>query len=87
LTCGRGHFFFDLADPTKRPRDELQMALRVMGRFQNFGNATLGLNLAEAEQCALALGQPVAETNAENLKLFATRLRQELGSGASSFIP
>jgi len=72
------NFFFDLADPAKRSRDELQMALHVMGRFQNFGQVTLGLNLAEAQQSAMALGRPVPTTSQDNLKILATNLRQDI---------
>jgi sugar/nucleoside kinase (ribokinase family) len=75
------HFFFDLADPAKRPRDELHAALRLIGRFQNFGNVTLGLNLAEAQQAAAALGVDFSSTAPDDLRLAATRIRQTLDAG------
>ncbi len=74
-------FFFDLADPAKRPRDDLRNALLVMARFQNFGNVTLGLNLAESQQVAAALGLPDPGATADQLKLQATRIRSALNVG------
>jgi hypothetical protein len=43
-------FFFDLADPEKRSREDLIEVLEIIGRFGAFGSVTLGLNLKEAQR-------------------------------------
>ena len=40
-------FFFDLADPEKRSASDLVYALTTIGKFEQFGRVTLGLNLKE----------------------------------------
>ncbi len=74
-------FFFDLADPAKRLREELLAALRVMGRYQNFGQTTLGLNLSESQQAAAVLGVALKEITPDSLQLAATRIREKLDIG------
>lgn len=81
LTPRPRHFFFDLADPAKRSTDDLRGALHTLARFQNFGNVTLGLNLAEAQQCWNALGHEPFAAGPDGLRLVATRLRSELEIG------
>jgi len=71
-------FFFDLADPEKRSQSELTGALRSIARFQNFGNAILGLNFKEAQQAAAALGIKEGEDEPESLKRLAKALRADL---------
>lgn len=75
------HFFFDLADPAKRLREELLAALRVMARYQNFGQVTLGLNLSESQQVAAVLGVAMKEITPDSLQLAATRIREKLDAG------
>jgi len=77
------HFFFDLADPAKRPRDELLQGVRVMARFQNFGKTTLGYNLPEAQQVAAVLGVPLTSPSptTASLQLAASRIREILEVG------
>jgi hypothetical protein len=71
-------FFFDLADPEKRSADDLRGALAAIGRFQPYGQVTLGLNLKEAQQVAVALGiNPPAEDEA-TLRAAATAIRDRL---------
>jgi sugar/nucleoside kinase (ribokinase family) len=71
-------FFFDLADPEKRPESDLRAALAMIARFQNFGRAILGLNLKEGQQVHRLLGfaaQPETETG---LREMARAIRQRL---------
>ena len=49
-------FFFDLADPQKRAKQDIEGVLSQIKRFDNLGGAVLGLNLKEAEQIADILG-------------------------------
>ncbi len=72
------HFFFDLADPRKRPGEEIKTCLRTISRFQNHGCVTLGLNLDEANQTYGLLGKEQVEPTPENLKRMAEFIRNEL---------
>lgn len=75
------HYFFDLADPVKRPKGEIETALRTIARFQNYGDVTLGLNLAEGKQVYSILGQSAIEPDPEGLKTMAAFIRKELEIG------
>lgn len=73
------HFFFDLADPQKRPKSELTAVLRLVHRFTHHGRATLGLNLKEARAAAAALDLRVPESSEpDDLRRLATDLRRSL---------
>jgi sugar/nucleoside kinase (ribokinase family) len=75
-------FFFDLADPEKRSREDLRAALECIGRFPRFGRVTLGLNLRESEQVSTALGiGPEPDTEA-GLRSAAAQIRERLGLDA-----
>jgi hypothetical protein len=50
------HFFFDLADPSKRPTEEIMKAFEVISAFSDYGNVTLGMNENEAHKVANSLG-------------------------------
>ncbi len=75
------HYYFDLADPEKRPSDEIEEVLKTISRFQNYGHVTLGLNLAEAKQVFGILGKPEIEADAQGLKRMASFIRNELNLG------
>ena len=72
------HFFFDLADPAKRSDSDLKAVLRLLGKFRNYGAATLGLNLAEAKQVSHLLGQGDVANNGIALESAAKRICREL---------
>jgi pfkB family carbohydrate kinase len=69
-------FFFDLADPTKRPSNELQTVLDVISTYQNFGSVCLGLNRKEADQVAGLL--QVAGANEAAIDVLAREIRSGL---------
>ena len=71
-------FFFDLADPEKRSKEDLLEALDVFGQFEQFGKVILGLNLREAEQVDALLGFPPLANTPENLQTMAARIREKL---------
>ncbi|MEW6200361.1 MAG: hypothetical protein AB1546_00165, partial [bacterium] len=59
LSSGRERFaFFDLADPEKRYIEDLQDALRLIGRFSDTHKVIFGLNEREGVQVANALNAP-----------------------------
>lgn len=72
-------FFFDLADPEKRTREDLLEALALIGRFGAFGSVTLGLNLKEAQQVAAALGLASPEKDEASLRAACAAVREKLG--------
>ncbi|MGH8019648.1 MAG: PfkB family carbohydrate kinase [Opitutaceae bacterium] len=74
-------WFFDLADPEKRSKGDLVVALNTIARFQPHGSVTLGLNLKESQQVSHALGLPVREPDAAGLKDMARAIRERLAIG------
>lgn len=58
-------FFFDLCDPSKKTRQEIQEILTIIGRFRQLGKTILGLNENEAGKIYLALSddEPGGDTN------------------------
>lgn len=72
-------FFFDLADPEKRPRADLIAVLRLIARFEAFGHVTLGLNLKEAQQVAAVLELESPGKDEPSLRAAAAAIRSELG--------
>jgi hypothetical protein len=56
LKGARRRIFFDLADPQKRCLEDIQRALRLITRFQQFFDVTLGLNEKEACEIAEVMG-------------------------------
>jgi hypothetical protein len=53
---GERIFFFDLADPEKRSDRDIREALVLIGKFERFGKAVLGVNLKESREVCEALG-------------------------------
>ena len=51
LSGPRRRIFFDLADPQKRPVEDIRGAMKLMGQFQQYFDVTLGLN--EKESCEI----------------------------------
>jgi hypothetical protein len=74
-------FFFDLADPAKRPREELRAGLEAIAKFQKFGDVVLGLNLSEGQQTATVLEVPFAQTTPDSIQQAAGKIREKLGIG------
>ncbi|HTJ79315.1 MAG TPA: PfkB family carbohydrate kinase [Rariglobus sp.] len=75
-------FFFDLADPEKRSREDLLNVLAVIGKFEKFGRVTLGLNLKEAQQVWSALDYPVIKEDEAGLRKMSADIRARLGIAA-----
>ena len=71
-------FFFDLADPEKRSKEDLLEVLDIFGKFEAFGKVILGLNLREAEQVEELLGFEPIENTPDNLQVMAARIREAL---------
>lgn len=71
-------FFFDLADPEKRSREDLREVLAIISKFEAFGQVILGLNYREAEQIDTLLGFEQLDKNPDNLQTMAARIREAL---------
>jgi sugar/nucleoside kinase (ribokinase family) len=71
-------FFFDLADPEKRAREDLLDVLQIISRFRAFGSVTLGLNLKEAQRVHAELGFPARGASGEDLRETASDIRRNL---------
>ena len=61
LTGARRWLFFDLADPAKRPREDLVRVLKQISKFEKHFRVILGLNMRESRQVSEALGFAPAE--------------------------
>jgi sugar/nucleoside kinase (ribokinase family) len=76
----RRTLFIDLADPEKRPKEEIREACGLLTQFEAQVDVVLGLNLKEAHQVANALGLPGHGTHetAETVEALARDIRKEV---------
>lgn len=72
-------FFFDLADPSMRSADDLNVVLDLIGRFEPFGRVTLGMNLNEAQKVCRTIGLNEPESEHDSLCNALTSIREKLG--------
>ena len=75
----RRWMFFDLADPAKRSRADLQDVLRLIGRYEKHARVILGMNLGEARQVAGVLKLGGIEETPAAVAQAASRIRSALG--------
>jgi len=71
-------FFFDLADPEKRSREDLLDVLDIIRRFVAFGRVVLGLNLKEAQRVHSELGFAVRGESEAELRAMTADIRGSL---------
>ncbi len=73
-------FFFDLADPEKRDREDIARVLDQMRRLNGKARCILGLNLREAEQVgAIAGAKHSPEEAPESVETSSAELAEALG--------
>lgn len=71
--------FVDLADPEKRPKQDLLEVLNLFSRIQKKAKLILGVNLREAEQVSAVLGIPeVPEDSVEGGVAASKRIAQKM---------
>lgn len=70
--------FFDLADPAKRLPEDIHGALHLIGRFQKYFKAILGLNEKEGFEIARVLGVKTKDNSMKSLEALAGELRNRL---------
>src|SRR6266478_4445669 len=75
----RRKIFFDLADPEKRNKADIQRALGLIARFQKFFDVILGLNEKEAVEVGEVLGVKSSDHTPDGL----CRLAAEINRGVA----
>jgi len=71
--------FFDLADPEKRPKQDLLEVLNLMSKIQKKAKVVLGVNLREAEQVSHVLGiTEVPQDSVEGGKVASQRIAEKM---------
>ena len=60
--------FIDLADPSKRPEEDIRHAVEMLERFEDYFEVILGLNKKEARIIAKILGAENTEDFVENIE-------------------
>jgi len=71
--------FFDLADPEKRPKQDLLEVLNLMSKLQKKAKVVLGVNLREAEQVSHVLGiTEVPQDSVEGGKVASQRIAEKM---------
>jgi sugar/nucleoside kinase (ribokinase family) len=70
--------FFDLADPAKRTRDDIEEVLRIIARFEKYCRVILGLNFHESLQIGDVLGIEAPKENGVAVARHAARIREKL---------
>ena len=78
LNGPRRKIFFDLADPEKRPAEDIRHALQLIGKFQAHFDAILGVNEKEAYEIANALGIAARPHTPEGLSEMSLEIAQRL---------
>jgi sugar/nucleoside kinase (ribokinase family) len=74
----RRKLFFDLADPEKRPSEDIARALQLVSDFQRCFDVILGVNEKETFEIAEALGLPNRGHSPEALSGLAREIHQKL---------
>jgi sugar/nucleoside kinase (ribokinase family) len=77
----RRTFFFDLADPEKRTREDIVRALNLIGQFEEYFDVILGLNEKEAHEIGEVFGLKPADGTPEALLEFSLLLAKCLKAG------
>jgi hypothetical protein len=72
------YMFIDLADPQKRPKSHLRVALKHIEKFQNYFHVNLGLNVSEATQVAKLLHEHQNGTDPKAMKEISNQIQVDL---------
>ena len=76
---GKPHFFFDLADPTKKSDKEINLVTSLINRFSDYGQVTFGLNVNEATKLAQFFARQSGNAiEGDNLQELGTFLYQHM---------
>ncbi|MBK1875900.1 PfkB family carbohydrate kinase [Pelagicoccus mobilis] len=75
----RPHFFFDLADPASRTKEDMVDLIDTIGGFEKIGRVTLSVNGNEANRLASAVGLNEADETPAELERLSSELRERAG--------
>ena len=78
LTGPRRKIFFDLADPEKRPKKDIQHALDLIVGFEKYFDVILGLNEKEAYEVGGVLSLNTSDHSLEGLSALAISIQGKL---------
>jgi hypothetical protein len=78
LTGEKRWLFFDLCDPAKRTREDIEKLLSTISKFQKNFRAVLGLNLGESRQIGEVLGIKAPRDSHDAVTAHAARIREIL---------
>jgi hypothetical protein len=70
--------FFDLADPAKRSREDLEGALKLISKFQKHFRVIFGMNLQESRQVGEVLGRAAPAETYGTVTDHATKILEKL---------
>lgn len=74
----RRKLFFDLADPEKRSKADIQRALALISRFEKYFDVILGLNEKEGYEIGEVLSLDTSDHSPEGLARMAIKIQSEL---------
>lgn len=75
LSGPRRKIFFDLADPEKRPKADIEKALQLIAGFEKYFDVILGLNEKEAYEVGAVLSLNTADHSPEGLSKLALAIQ------------
>jgi len=78
LTPPRKKLFFDLADPEKRSKPDIQRALDLISKFEKYFDVILGLNEKEGYEIGEVLGLDTKDHSSDGLAGLAIAIQQKL---------
>jgi sugar/nucleoside kinase (ribokinase family) len=78
LSGKRRKLFFDLADPEKRSKADIQRALALISRFEKYFDVILGLNEKEGYEIGEVLSLDTSDHSPEGLARMAINIQSEL---------
>lgn len=74
----RRKLFIDLADPEKRTKEDISLALGLINDFQKYFDVILGLNEKEGYEIGAVLGLSTSDTTPEGLKTLCAQIHKKL---------
>jgi sugar/nucleoside kinase (ribokinase family) len=78
LSGKRRKLFFDLADPEKRSKGDIQRALALVSRFEKYFDVILGLNEKEGYEIGEVLSLDTSDHSPAGLAKMALKIQSEL---------
>jgi len=78
LSGKRRKLFFDLADPEKRSKTDIQRALNLISSFEKYFDVILGLNEKEGYEIGEVLSLDTSDHSPEGLARMALKIQSEL---------